>query len=308
MVRARPTRKWPAIALGCIAALLLVAHSRPALAQDAQGNAFNIQLFRPAVDSKGYFTVNASQILGHLDFSVGLIATYSRYPLNLGPENGNHFHVSDLVTPQVQAALGLFKWVELGFSLPVQILFGERSPHFKSPDGNPNFSSDLTFGAQFIGDVGLHVKGRFLNTSKHPVGLGMLASVYFPSGKGNQFLGEGQFTIRPEIILDKEFGFARRFRMALNLGALIRPSKNTFTDRGTVVDRVPVVNAGTPFCQPGPGPLTPAGPNMFTGAPIYSPGCGSGDSRSLGTQLTYSLRVSGAVVPQQVDLLAALYR
>jgi OmpA-OmpF porin, OOP family len=300
MVRA-PIRA--AVGFGIAIAALLVAP--PAHAQDAQGNAFNIQLFRPAVDSKGYFSVNASQILGHLDFSVGLVATYSRYPLNVGPEGGSHFHVTDLVTPQVQAALGLFKWVELGFSLPVQILAGERTPHFKSPDMNPNRNSDLTFGAQFIGDVGLHIKGRFLNTSKHPVGLALLTSVYFPSGKGNQFLGEGQFTIRPEIILDKEFGFARRFRMALNLGALIRPSKNRFTDNGTVIDKVPPVNGGTPFCWP--GPLTPNGSGGFTASPIYSPGCGSGDFREVGTQLTYGLGVSGSVVPQKFDLLAEVY-
>ncbi|HZS41305.1 MAG TPA: OmpA family protein [Polyangia bacterium] len=290
--------------LGLLAAAALLVSASRVEAQEAGGNAFGLQLFRPAVDSKGYFTVNASQILGHLDFSVGLVATYNRYPFNLSSADGKtQFHVSDMVTPQVQAALGLFKWIELGVSLPIQIIFGARSPVFKSPDGNPNFNNDLTWGAQFIGDIGGHIKARFLNTSKHPVGLGALVSIYAPSGKGNNFTGEGQVTIRPEIILDKEFGFTRRFRMALNVGALIRPSKNTFQDRGATLTGVPTVNGGMNFCFP--GPVTPTTGGMFSGQPQYT--CGSQDQRSLGTQLTYGLGISGAVVPQKFDLLAEAY-
>ena len=56
-----------------------LARARRVTPRDAQaqnvGGTFNLQLFRPAVDSKGYITVNASQILGHLDFSIGLVGT-----------------------------------------------------------------------------------------------------------------------------------------------------------------------------------------------------------------------------------------
>src|SRR6516162_1197376 len=111
-----------------LCALLLAT---PAFAQDAKGDTFNLQLFRPSVDSKGYFTVNASQILGHLDFSIGLVGTYAHNVLKLdssafsaiggdGAMHGNpSFRVSDFITAQVQGALGLYKWVEVGVSLPV---------------------------------------------------------------------------------------------------------------------------------------------------------------------------------------------
>src|SRR5437016_4642177 len=100
--------------VGAFAAMvcaLLFAAARPARAQDAKGDTFNLQLFRPSVDSKGYITVNASQILGHLDFSIGLVGTWAHNVLNLR-NNGNSFDVNELITPQVQAALGLFKWIE----------------------------------------------------------------------------------------------------------------------------------------------------------------------------------------------------
>jgi outer membrane protein OmpA-like peptidoglycan-associated protein len=281
----------------CCAFAAVVLWPRAAGAQDAQGKTFNLELFRPAVDSKGYFTVNASQPLGHLDVSVGLVGSYARDVLVLRG-NGALFRASDLITAQVQGALGLFNWGELAVSLPVHMLFGGRGPSYVS-QANSNLDSDLTFGAQMIGDLGVHAKARILDKSKYPLGLAVLASVYAPTGPSENFLGEGSVSLRPEVILDSEFGYARRFRMALNVGALVRPSKNTFTDRGTTLN-VPgsnldrAVNGGNPFCFPAP---------MLTMAPMT---CGTGQSRSLGTQVTYALGVSGAVVPQKLELLAEL--
>ena len=68
--------------------LALLAWERPAAAQVPEKNGFtsstyNLQLFRPAIDSKGYVTVNASQVLGHKDFSLGLVGTWAGDPLTL---------------------------------------------------------------------------------------------------------------------------------------------------------------------------------------------------------------------------------
>ncbi|MDB4969127.1 MAG: OmpA/MotB domain protein [Myxococcales bacterium] len=297
MLRARP--RAVLFVLG-----FLLLSSGSARAQDATTDAFSLQNFRPAVDSKGYVTVNASQILGHLDFSLGLVGSYTHNVLNLKAATGNNrFDVEHYLTPQLQFALGLFKWFEVGVTLPVHIMFGSRSPTYMAAD--PNNNNSLTFSGQYVGDIGLHVKGRFLNTSKYPVGLGMLFSLYAPSGDAKKFLGEGQVTIRPEIIIDKEFGYSRRFRMALNAGALIRPSKHTFTDIGTTLNGMgspidPSVNGGMPFCQPAPivGGVAPM---------PMDPACGTQESRSLGSQFTYGLGLSWAVVPAKFDLVGELY-
>jgi outer membrane protein OmpA-like peptidoglycan-associated protein len=195
-------------------------------------DAFSLQTFRPAIDSKGFVTVNASRVLGHLDFSLGLVGTYMREPMP---------PVTDVITPQLQVALGLLRWFELGLSLPVHILFGRQS--------------GATFGAQHVGDLGLHAKVRLL-PARHKIGLALLTSVYAPtSPRADLFLGEGQTTLRPELILDGELG---RVRLALNLGALIRPEKHRYADR------------------------------------------------ELGTQLTYGLALSGAIVKQKFDLVFEL--
>jgi OOP family OmpA-OmpF porin len=255
--------------------VLIVLLSGVARADDA----FSLQLFRPAVDSKGYFAVDASATLGHLDFSLGQVGSYAREVLVLQRDDAS-YRVSDLITTQIQMALGLWRWLEIGLSLPVHLLFGSRTPGYVSPNGG-NHNSDLAFGAQFLGDAGIHPKVRILNTSRHPVGLAIVTSVYLPTGQSQSFLGEGKVSLRPEIIVDKEW---RRFRLALNLGALVRMSKNTFTDRGAMV------TDPTPVCFP-----------------TTSAGCGTGESRSLGTQLVYALALSGAVVPQRVELLGELY-
>jgi OmpA-OmpF porin, OOP family len=183
---------------------------------------FSLQTFRPAVDSKGYVTVDASQILGHLDFSLGLVGSYAHDVLDL-EGGGAHYTVEHYLTPQLQFAIGLFKWVELGLTLPVHIMYGTTDAG--------------SFSGQFVGDIGLHAKTRLLSSSKYPVGLGLLFSVYAPSGDASKFLGEGQTTLRPELILDKEFGRARRFRLSLNAGLLVRPSTHTFTDAATMQTR-----------------------------------------------------------------------
>ena len=48
---------------------LLALASSPALAQE--GGNIDLQAFRPAMDSRGYITVNASQVLGPNELSSG---------------------------------------------------------------------------------------------------------------------------------------------------------------------------------------------------------------------------------------------
>ena len=131
-----------------------VATPRAAHAQST----FGLQLFRPAVDSKGYVTVNASQILGHLDFSIGLVGSYARNVMTLAGPGGTRFGVTDYFTPQLQAAIGFFKWVELGVSLPVHIVAGRRGYDGKvSSTSEQHFSQDEArldrlAGAPVVGD------------------------------------------------------------------------------------------------------------------------------------------------------------
>jgi len=63
-------------ATAVLAVVSIFAIELPTQAQDAaevSSGGMDLHLFRPAVDSKGIITVNGADILGHQDFSFGLI-------------------------------------------------------------------------------------------------------------------------------------------------------------------------------------------------------------------------------------------
>jgi len=318
----------------------LALHASPAAAQPVQENGFltptyNLQLFRPAIDSKGYVTLNASQVLGHKDFSFGLVGTWAGSPLVLSlPAGGTNpatgtqvtdgrtFNVNHLITAQLQFALGLYKHFEVALTLPLSVLIGNRRicPAGEDCRGyqfDSNNQDDMGFSKVGISDVGLHFKARILNTSKYPVGVGGLLSVYLPidkwanGGGTNQFLSENNVTLHPQVIVDKEWGRSRRFRTAINVGALVRFGSTTFTDFGK--PNVTYTQPGMPgmppmstsFCYPADSSMIP--PTSASPVAFDSHQCGTGMSRSVGTQLTYGIGASLAVVQKYVDLLGEFY-
>ena len=259
-------------------------------------NGFDLQLFRPAIDTKGYLTLNASQVLGLWDISFGLVGTIAGQPLRLegiDKTDGNKFNYDFLLTPSLQFAVG-FKYAELALTLPVQIASGSGDPSPYINPTNREATATFSYSGQAIGDLGIHVKGRFLNTSKHAVGLAALVSLYIPlSDQSRNLLSDGTFGIRPTIIIDRDFGRTRRLRAALNLGAHIRTGEHTFTDVGaTGIDSKVGI-----LC----GPLQEKSPKDDS---TY---CGTQQSRTLGMQITYGLGVSYAAIKEKLDLLAELY-
>ena len=76
-----------------LAALIPLSQVHFALAENAvapnNGDGFDTHLFRPAMDSKGFFTTNGTDILGKDDFSVGLVLDYGRTLLRVDGSQGN---------------------------------------------------------------------------------------------------------------------------------------------------------------------------------------------------------------------------
>jgi len=202
-------------------------------AQVGGGN-IDLQAFRPAIDSRGYVTVNASQILGNKEVSFGLVTAWGFKVLEMtggtGPGAGyvdadRRYEVTNIITPSIQAAFGLFKVIELGVTVPFPIQSGDRGPDFTGDAGNPNDDNEFGFSGQGVGDVGVHAKLRLLNTSKHPVGLAVMGSAYIPAGhEDNKWLGEKGVTVQPMLIIDKE-SRGGKLKVAVNAGARIRTSK-----------------------------------------------------------------------------------
>ncbi len=228
-------------------ALALTLAAAPAAAQ--RGGDIDIEAFRPAMDSRGYITVNASQVLAKWDLSFGLVTDWGFRVLKLdggpftgtGYDTGNAaYNVTHVITPTVQAAFGLFGVAEIGVSVPFHIIIGDADPDFVGDPTDPRDNDSFRFSSQGLGDIGFHLKIRILDTSRHPFGLALVGSLYVPAGYDKlSWLGEGTVYPRFGVILDKEF---RRVRLAGNIGFQLRSDVHTFTDTG-----VPGSSPAVPF-------------------------------------------------------------
>src|SRR5580700_6056366 len=92
------------------------AQSTPNVIPSGNGNGFDTHLFRPAMDSKGLFTVNGSDILGNRDFSFGLVLDYANTLLRT-PYDDKLIEHSFQGT--LQANYGIANQIVVGVDLPV---------------------------------------------------------------------------------------------------------------------------------------------------------------------------------------------
>jgi outer membrane protein OmpA-like peptidoglycan-associated protein len=251
--------------------LLIVGFARAASAQPA-GN-LTLDPFRPAIDSRGYLTVNASQVLGDRELSFGLGSLdWGHHLLELDAD-GKSYSIDDMITATLIAAVGLHAGpaeLELGASLPLRIMSGTRGPGTVGGPGGSGFGVD----GQGLGNLGLHLKTRFASTSRGPhIGLGVIASLYLPTiDPKDRFLGEDQWVPQLLGVVDKEFGRARRLRLSLNGGIRLR-STTTFTNSD-------------------PGPAM---------APV------TGRSITVGSELPLGLGIAYALAPQRFDLVGEVF-
>ncbi len=234
-------------AAAAVALALLMFQSRTAY---AQGGPVDIQMFRPAMDSKGILGVETTQVLRPGMFSIGLTANYAHKPLVLkgdlagGPNRT--FQVKTLTSANLQFAIGLFKlgdmeFMELGFGIPIHVMTGHTNPYITNTDNdfpwnqNPGpgtpwaplgYEYNGNFSSQGVGDIYLNMKMRFMSSVTNPVGLGAVLSFGVPSSKiggGDEtFVGSGAFSLWPRFVMDTFLDKDMRVLVSLNVGARLR--------------------------------------------------------------------------------------
>jgi OOP family OmpA-OmpF porin len=257
---------------GLSALVLVLLASRPAQAQT--GGDIDLNGFHPAIDSRGYLTINASQVLGDKELSFGLGSLQWGHHLLHFQNGANTYDIQNMVTATLIAAFGIKAGpaeLEFGASVPFVIMSGDRNPDDLGDPTNPNDDKLFKLDGQGLGNIGLHFKTRFIKTSRPPhLGLGVIASVYLPtaSPKG-KWLGEGKVTPQVIGILDKEFGKQSQLRIALNGGIRLRPA-TSFTD----MDK-------------SDGPTTPT----------------TGQTISAGTEIPFGMGIAYAISVQKFDIV-----
>ena len=214
-----------AYALGAGLAVSLLAMQREAHAQattspvipSSNSSGFDTHLFRPAMDSKGLFTVNGSDILGKNDVSFGLIVDYAHALLRT-PYGGQLIDHSFQGTFQFN--YGLLNMFVVGLDLPVDLMSGKQQ---LDANNNPQpvyaglwGPDQLAF--QGVGYVGAHAKWRITKV-EHGFGLALGVQIGGGlSGAAQNAAADNGFFYWPELIAEKRFGPKGQFRIALNAG------------------------------------------------------------------------------------------
>jgi OOP family OmpA-OmpF porin len=284
------------MALGTMLALGAVGAPESAKAQPsaelAQPDGMDLHLFRPAVDSKGHLSVNGTDILGHLDFSFGLVLDFGHGILPFdGFENDESVSATDAVrttniidnyaTGTLHANLGLVNRLVVGLQIPIAFIQGENVtiPSVYNVPRTMDANSTSGLGEQGIGDLRIHAKARILRAERDPIGLAAILRAQIPTGNPRAFGGEPGFALWPSVVA--EWRPVRRFRTSLEVGYRWN------------------LGSSDPF--PLGGRTMPSGMNALS--PTLVDG---GTSITYDDLLTFGLGVSGRVT-DSLDLVGEIY-
>src|SRR5689334_7340839 len=128
--------------------------SAPPRIADGNGAGMDAHLFRPAVDSKGFFSVNGADILGHKDLSFGLVLDYGHGLMPLNPGHGADYLVEHALQGTFQFNVGLFDYLVLGLSLPIVVNGGDSALGIGAGPGQN--TNDTGLNAQALGNLAVH--------------------------------------------------------------------------------------------------------------------------------------------------------
>jgi outer membrane protein OmpA-like peptidoglycan-associated protein len=203
------------------AAFVVLALSGQALADTnlvQNGQGMEPRLFRPAVDTKGHFTVDSTPVLPHLNISLGLILDFGFNEWLAVEQDGEEAYdrtiVERYIAAQLMFNLGLWDRVVVGLQLPIAITAGNKLG-YDEDTGDPIRRAWSTKGT--FSDIAIHAKFHITRANFHPVGIGAVIQYQAPSGKSELLTGEpGGGAVAGKLILDIEP--ASWYRAALNGG------------------------------------------------------------------------------------------
>ncbi len=174
-------------ALGLALSAESAAQAQPKVSAipDGNGKGFDTHLFRPALDSKGFFATNGTDILGKNDISFGLVLDYGKSLLRVGDRGQDD---GQLINHSFQGTFqfnyGIANILVLGLTMPVNLMSGgaqvnkavppvatQTGPTASSVNGQQWFGNE--FDSQTVSYIALHGKLRILRVER---GFGLAVS------------------------------------------------------------------------------------------------------------------------------------
>jgi outer membrane protein OmpA-like peptidoglycan-associated protein len=177
------------------------------------GSGVGLNLFQPAVDSRGFFSVNGADILGGGDISFGLVLDYGHDLLPVNAGHGSPFVATHAFKGVFHFDYGIADILVVGISAPVIVNGGGKLTDV-GPGGKKDYDTD-SLNAQALGDLALHVKVPILRPDG-PIGIAVVAHAGVGVGGSRNFASEPGFFYWPELVLEERVGGV--LRVALNAG------------------------------------------------------------------------------------------
>ena len=240
-----------------VAAICAIGYPREALAQDrAAENLTNstddastgadTHLWRPPVDSKGFLTVNGAEVVGHLDFSVGLYLDYG-YGIMPTTEGKHGPDANYLLEHSFQGTfqfnLGLANLLTIGLSAPV-VLAGYPATTELSPQGGGDAYRVTNDFAQGLEYIALHGKIRIVRPEDKPsFGLAGILQAGIGVAGSDDLIGENGGFVWPQIALEGRAARGGIFRVGFNAGFRANFGGDNAT-YGVDTDGDPVLESG----------------------------------------------------------------
>jgi hypothetical protein len=231
-----------AVELGAVAGSSAQAQPKVSAIPDGNGAGFDTHLFRPALDSKGFFVTNGSDILGKNDLSFGLVIDYGRNLLRVSDKGQDD---KQLINHSFQGTFsfnyGIANLLVLGLTMPVNLMSGGAQIDKGTPAqatqvgltgsgvaGQQWFTNQ--FDSQTVGFIALHAKLRILRVERG-FGLAVSTQVGVPITDAPRDAGaDPTVWVWPQLIGEKRFGSVGQFKIGLNAGFRAHGASDTIID------------------------------------------------------------------------------
>ena len=210
------------VAFGFFAERRAAAQTTPNALGPNNGSGLDSHLFRPAMDSKGLFSTNGSEIIGKGDVSFGFIIDYGRDLLRVtnGGQKSQQL-VNDSFQGTGQFNYGVFsKQIGLlvGIDVPVNLMAGDQQVNQAGAALFANQWSGNQLDSQTFGFLAAHAKLR-LTRVDDGVGLAVGLQVGAPVSDAPKNAGaDPSFWYWPTFIAERRFGKYDEFKLAANVG------------------------------------------------------------------------------------------
>jgi OmpA-OmpF porin, OOP family len=228
-VRSRALRVAVALGAGLAAIAALPTEASAQRVAASNGAGMDTHLFRPALDTKGFFAVNGADIMGKNDWAIGLVMDYGRTIMRLQPGHGSKAMVPHSLQGTLQFNFGFLNVADVGLTAPANLMMGEAVTGI-GPAGQTYDGGKLD--VQNFSWVGAHAKVRLLRPEKHfglaiswQGGLTPASSVARAGG------ADPNWWHWPQLILEVRLGSRGQVRVGANGGYRMHNGKNPSFDQ-----------------------------------------------------------------------------